>query len=407
MAENKEITGMVELTPEDKQKLIGGANISKLAEQAAVNKEEPTPPVVDKEIEKPADTPKVDDKPADGKAPTEDVPQAFDISFFNKQFGSEYETEDSIKEALDGSNKIGDLQKQIDTIPSLQEELEVLREASDPMQYFRSEDDYRVAQYQKAFPDKDASMVAKLFSTDLTQADDFDVLVWTKMLDNPNLDGGETGARELVAHLNGIEDHTDLSELDTLTKNQLKVAAREERMKVATLKEGVQLPEKKDYESLKEQRTTEATQRLEKLTEDWSTVSDAIVKGYPDIVINNTDKEGNVSEFFKYSVGKDLGEDIIKPTVDSFIKAGIPVDEKSAQILGAAIHKEFVYQNFDKMVRAAVKNHTAELEQKTLEDQHNPGAPKDQERPKEGANDLTAKIMHDLKHGAQTPMKAH
>ena len=401
MAEEKteEKTGMQVATPEQVNALLSGGNINT------------TPPAVETPEEKKEEVPEVvtEDK-GGGEVPISppETPQEFNIEFFNKQFSTEFTDEGGIKEALKASQEIDGLKKLADTIPSKDEELEILRQEADPMKYFASEDDFRVAQFKKGFPDKDPAMVARLFSTDLSQVKDFDVLTWMTMLDNPSLDGGESGARELVADLYGIEDVTDLSALDTLTKNKLKVSAGKERSRLAEMKSGIPLPEKKDYSTIVEEKRAEKAEKLTKLTSDWKTIAGAVVKEYPDIVINDTDKDGNVTELFRYKVGQGLTDEIVQPIVEGFIRAGVPVDDKSAQALGIALQKEFIHRNKDQIIKQAVQDAVARKEEEVLQEEHNPGSPNDRERVVSGdSKSVSDKILHDLRHGGFTPKRAY
>ena len=406
MGDQKETPTMTEVTPEALSAIAKGEDINKVAESVAKKDEGgKEPPVELNKTEPPVETPKVDAPPADGNEPPASEPQEFNIEFFNKQFSTDYKDEGGIKEALEAVKKIESLQKQVDTISTLQEELDFLREEADPKKYFTSDDDFKVQLFKRDFPDKDPAMVARLFSTDLSQANDFDILTWMTMLDNPNLDGGEAGARELVADLYGVDDPSDLTGLDTLTKNKLRINASKEKGRLNDMKSGIELPEKKDYSSVIEQRKAEQAEKLDKAKQGWKTVSDAVTKEFPDLVIKDVDKDGNETEAFRYSVGKDLTEEMIAPLVESFAQTGVPINEQSAQALGQAIQKEFIFNNVDKIIRQAVKDAVATKEEEVLDDQHNPGRPNDGERPVPKGADHNAKILQDFRGGGSTRAK--
>lgn len=406
MAEEK--TEMQEITPGDLQQVMRGADINQVAEQAAQAQETEEPEVVDPAEEKEV----TEEKPEviEGQEETEKTeaePQELNLEFFNKQFSTEFKDDDSIKEALESIKTIDGLKAQIEEAKSMKEELDLLRGEADPMKYFDTEDDFRVAQFKREFQDKDPAMVAKLFAMDTSQASDFDILTWMTMLDNPNLEGGEVGARELVADIYGVEDPSNLTELDTLTKNKLRVSAGAERGRVQKMKSDIQMPEKRDYASVLEQKKQEAADKTAELTSSWQKITEKMVSEFPDIIINETDKDGNVSEFFRYSIGKDLTNEMVAPLVDSLVKAGIAVDESTVQTLGDALQKEYVYKNMDKIVQQAVKDKKATQEEETLEEEHNPGAPTDKERPKGGGNDVTARILAGLKNDGLGPKRAY
>jgi hypothetical protein len=173
------------------------------------------------------------------------------------------------------------------------------------------------------------------------------------------------------------------------------------------MKDGIKLPEKRDYETIKEERKAEQVEKLEKLNSDWSTVATAVVKEYPDFVINNTDKDGKETEAFRYKIGNEMSAEHVKPIVEGFIKAGIPVDEKSAQALGVALQKDFLYRNRDKIIQQAMKDVSARQEEETLQEEHNPGKPNEAERKPGGKPNVTDQILQGLQNDGFGPKKAY
>jgi len=124
-------------------------------------------------------------------------------------------------------------------------------------------------------------------------------------------------------------------------------------------------------------------------------------------VINNTDKDGKETEAFRYKVGNEMSAEHVKPIVEGFIKAGIPVDEKSAQALGVALKKDFLYRNSEKIINQAIKDASARQEEAELNETHNPGKPNENERKTGGEANQTEQILQDLRSGGLQAKKAY
>ena len=407
---------MEELSAEQKQELFGGGGIGQVfVENTEDAKEEKKAD----DNEEPGDTDgasDVDDGVATGSDQSKKEEgggeehgsenNEFDLEFFNKQFQQDFKDVESLKKVFDSPQKIKELEDQVEKMKSLEEELSFLREEADPMKYFPSEDDFKVAQFRRQFPDKDPSAVAKLFATDISKMSDFDLLVWAEMLNTPDMEGGEAGARELIADNYGIDDSGNLSDLDSLTRNKMRRDARKERESINKMKEEIQLPEKRDYASLMDEKKKSAEEAKANLNSAWQDISSRVIAEFPDIVINDKDENGETTEYFRYSIGKDLNQEAISDVINGMVELGVPVNEESVRELGREIQKDFISSNLAKIVKAAVKDKLAKEKEATLEEEHNPGKLTDKERPKGSSGDLTSKILSGLREDRYTPKRA-
>lgn len=354
------------------------------------------------EVETPTEEAPKEEAPteAPSEAPTEEPKEEtiFEVNDFNKLFESEFEDLDSVKAALASAKRTGELEKQVTELEALKEENLLLKENLDPMKYFASEDDYKIAQFKKQFPDKDASTAYKLFSADLTNVSDREVIAQGLLLDNPDLDGGLQGAMELIDNKYGIEEG---EELDSITKNKLKVDARSARANINSLKSQIQLPDKIDVDTLATQQKELLEQKTEKLKDGWSGIAKEAAKTLPDITVTDKDADGKEVEVFRYSVGKDFPQETVDGLVDYMVSAGIDIDQGAAQSMIDVMQKEYLHKNLPNIVNAARKDALAKAEEERLKKQHNTGAPKAETPPAEPKKGDQDKLMADLNQGWQ------
>lgn len=354
----------------------------------------------------PTEEPKVESPPAEAQ-PQEGVPSAetepkeetiFEVNDFNKLFESEFEDLDSVKTALASAKRIGELETQITELEALKQENLLLKENLDPMKYFASEDDYKIAQFKKQFPDKDASVAYKLFSADLTNVSDREVIAQGLLLDNPDLDGGLQGALAMIDKKYGIEEG---EELDGITKNELKVDARSARATINSLKSQIKLPDKIDVNSLATQQKELLAQRAETLKQGWGGIAKEASRTLPDIVVTDKDADGKEVEVFRYSVGKDFPQETVDGLVDYMVNAGIDINQGAAQSMIDVMQKEYLQKNLSNIVKAVRNDTLAKAEEERLKKQHNPGAPKAETPPVEPKKGDQDKLLSDLNKGWQ------
>lgn len=332
------------------------------------------------------------------ETPTETV---FDINEINKRFGTNFTDEDSLKSALSSQQteelqgKLTELETQIQELEAVKEENVMLRESLDPMKYFASEDDYKIAQFKKQFPDKDAATAYQLFSEDLSKFSDKDVLAYEMMLDNPGLD--KATVMEVVNDKYGIEDG---EELDRVQMAKIKVDANKARKNMGALKSQINLPDKVDVDALSNQQKELREQKAQRLSEGWRNVGNEIAKTLDDIVVKDT-IDGKDVELFRYSIDKDFPGDVVESVANIMSQTGVEVSKEAAQSAAEVFKEKYLARNIDKILKAAVDHVKAKAEEERLNKQHNPGTGKPEAKAQSNAEDYDSKILAGLNKGWQ------
>ena len=364
-------------------------------EEEVIEEEEVEETVVEPEVTGAAiEAPKTEPASTDTEPEKKTI---FEINEFNQTFATEYENEEALKSALADAKRIGELQEQIKELESLREENLLLKENLDPMKYFASEDDYKVAQFKKQFPDKDASVAYKLMTADLSTMSDRDLIAQNLLLDNPDLDGGLKGALEIVDDKYGIEDGVDI---DALTKNKMKVEARSSRKNIESVKAQIQLPDKIDPSSLAAKQKELLEQKTNKLKEGWSAIGKEAAKSLPDLVIKDKDADGNEVEAFRYSMTKDFPQEVVDNMINYMALQGIEPSKETASVLMDTMQKEYLFQHREDIIKAVRDDALAKAEERRLKKQHNTGEPTKEVTPvTDKSKDDTARLMADLKKG--------
>jgi hypothetical protein len=324
---------------------------------------------------------------------TTEQPTVFEVNDFNQRFSTDFKDEDSIRNVLSSVERVSELEAQLKELDSLKEENLLLKESLDPLKYFDTEDDFKVALFKKQFPDKDASVAHKILTKDLSQMSDRDVIAHSILLDNPDLKGGLQGAIEMVNDKYGIDEDGDL---DALTENKIKVDARSARSSINTIKSQIQLPDKIDVNALAAQKKELMEQKQAKLKEGWSAIGKEVVSTLPDLVITDT-IDGKEVPVFKYSMTRDFPQEVMNGLVETMVNNGVDLSKDAASAMIEVAKEKYISQNFSKIAKAIREDALAKAEEERLIKQHNPGTPKPQaEPPANKAKNDQQRLLADL-----------
>jgi hypothetical protein len=346
-------------------------------------------------------------EPVEPQAPTEAPPQAptepagepsspqptetvFEINDFNQRFSTEFKDETDLKLAFDSLKRVKELEEQVKEAESLKEENLLLKENLDPMKYFKSEDDYKVAQFERQFPDKNGAVAYQLFKADLSQLSDKDAVAYEMMLDTPGLT--KEKAMAVIDRQYGIED----GEMDEVAEAQLAIKGKQAIRSITALKNQITLPDKVDVNTLAQQQKELREQKTKTLSEQWGNIAKEVSKSIPDVEITDKDPEGN-DVSFKYSITKDVPADVIENMVNYMAQSGVELNEDAVKVVGETLKKELISRNYQQMLKAAREDAFAKAEEIRLRKQHNPGTPKpgaDPSAPK--GDDVNQKILSAL-----------
>jgi hypothetical protein len=336
-----------------------------------------TPPVETPKETPPQETPPVETPPENTVTPPE-VPETppveepketiFEINEINQRFETEFKDEGEFRLALDSLKRIEELEAKANELDNLKEENIILKENLDPMKYFDSEDEFRAALFKKQFPDKDATTAYQLFSADLDSLEHKDIIAYDMMLNTPGITKAD--ADLIVADKYGIED----GEIDPLGATKMKVDAAAAKRGIASLKSQVTLPDKVDVDSLASQQKELLAQKKELLSKGWKDIGKEVERTLSDLKVSGKDAEGEEWSF-TYSMAKDFPSDVTQEMADYMASTGTELTKEAVQQMGAAMQREYFYQNKDKILASFREDILAKAEETRLKKQHHPGTP--------------------------------
>ena len=202
----------------------------------------------------------------------------------NESYKTEFKTPEEVGAVLEKAKKVDEYAPKIVEYENkgkeYEKQLEELRSSLNPLSYFSSQESFVAEQLRKQHPDKSPAMLQEIVTKDTSVMDDLMVLVKNEMLENPDLIGGEAGAKEIILDRYGIDPEIPKAEWSTITQNKINIAARTARKAWKELKETVELPKmatpeekKAEQERLREEKTKniaplkETFSKFEKFTE--------------------------------------------------------------------------------------------------------------------------------------------
>jgi hypothetical protein len=331
---------------------------------------------VDKPEEKPEEkkvnvTGDIEDKKGESvDKPIENVETKFDISFFNKSFNTQFDSEDALKNALQSSSKAQELESKLSEYETLKSDIEYYKNGINPLDYFASEDDFRVQQFKIQHPDKDSSIAYKAFTSDLSKVDDLDVLVMYELVNDPGLKGGDAGAKEIIESDYGVS----IEERDswtTLQENKLRKAANLARTELKEMKDGIKLPENVNLNS---KRETDLAAQIEKQAQSkmkWTATVDNMFSNMDKVPIYDVDADGKQVELLSY-VMDDKSKTFLKQNItDYVVNSNKDITEESVKEAGQIVYSRFILDNLPKIIKSYATDLLSKQEKVIDEKIHN------------------------------------
>lgn len=333
-----------------------------------------TPETITPEPIKPAEV-----KPETVAPPPEVKQDTLNYEFFNKTFKTDFKTEDDLKKVIELSSKAKEFEDRVKDYEELKQKLEAYQEGVDVLKYFKSEDDYKVQQFAKTNPDKDASVAFKLFTSDMSKLGDLDVLTQFELLDG--VISNEAEAKILIAEKYGIDLEADPKEWTALARTQLKRDANKARGEIKLMKEGIPLPEKVDVEGRRKQAQEEAQKKAELLNKGWGDIVPKMLNELKEVEINDYDKDGKAEFVFKYAVPEEDKKQLRDDIMTYLTSNGKEINEDNVKEAGNVLQGMYVLRNVGKMMKAIKAEIAAAIDEQKDKETHNPNPIKTEVKP--------------------------
>lgn len=359
----------------------------------------------------PATPPGSEGTPPGGEQPPAETPSqegasAFDIGSFNKMFGSDFADEDTLKSSL---NKLNDLQE-FDTLKTEREELqgkmdelkskyEEAKGLLDPRKHFVNEEEYkRQLILQQHGQELNPALLNKIVGTDLSALSDMDVLTLGKMVANPNIRGGEPGAKDLIYRQLGVDPDLESTEWDLTTQNVVAEAALNARRELSKLKD-IEVPELADFEAQRTQREQQAAQTKEQLKNSWDTVAKEMVGGFDSLKLQRQLEDGKSEIYFSYEVDEKFKGEATDLVVGYLTDRGMEPSKENVTEAQQYVQDLFWRNYGNEIVQAYGRDVEAKLIEKHNIEQDNPKPPNEAEAPEGGPDARQQDLIDYAKEG--------
>jgi hypothetical protein len=338
-----------------------------------------------------------ENEPTPEPSPTPE-PAEFDISNINERFQTQFENEDALRSSLNRLNDLENYDQAVSERDNLQTEVdqwkqkyEEVASTLDPRKHFVSEEEYkRQLILQKHGEDVNPALLNEIISRDLTQMTDVDVLTLYKLVENPNIIGGQQGAKDLVYRQLGIDPETPVDEWDNTSKNLILEAANSARKKLNGIK-SIEVPEAVDYAAQQAQKTQESQQRTEQLTQDWNTVTGKMMEGFNEMSFTR-EVDGKNETYFTYAVSPEFRATAQQLATNYLVDNGIEPNEEGIKQAQSYVEDLFWNQKGIEIMQAYGKDVASKLTESTQQQQDNPAPQNTQEAP-EGSEDAGQKEL--------------
>lgn len=257
------------------------------------------------------------------ETPPEPVKAVTWLEEVNKAYKTEFKTPEEFGQVFDKTKKVNEYESKIkgyeDSEIKYKEQLQELRSSLNPLEYFSSRESYVAEQLRKQHPDKSPSMLQEIVTSDAKVMDDLDVLIKNEVLENPDLIGGEQGAKDIIFDRYGLDSEVPKAEWSTLVQNKIKVEARTARKAWDELKATVTMPTL----ATPEEREAEKVRLLEEKKQNITPIKETFSK-FPKFTVEID--EGKILDF---NVPSEYEETLPAMFDAFFLNGGLDVTEEN------------------------------------------------------------------------------
>jgi len=279
---------------------------------------------------------------------TEDTPTEFDYGDFSKRFGREIGDEQSLKSLFEKADEYETVKESNGKMTEQLTEYKSLAEKLNPMEYFANEDEYVRQQFLKnnKLGDDAIKALSTMSPSKVGELSNTEAIKLNLMVDK------ELSSEEADAYMSKHYDVDDFSdELDAGVSATLKVDGKDAKNSLGKLYDGIEVPEKVDYETARTQ-----------LKDSWDNPISELVKGIDkiqleeglDFVVTDAMKEGMEEATLQYVMSKQMS----------------PSEDAGAQIAGM-IREQLVVQNLSQILKSAKADWQEQFKADTRSKIHN------------------------------------
>lgn len=275
--------------------------------------------------------------PVDTPAPTPEPPKAeaqseFSLEAFNKKFGTKFDKEDLVFDVLSKGTKYTDLElKHQQAEKRITEISESAKKSLNPRAFFSSDDAYMREQLLLKNKDKQDSVkyLSEISPGKIDQMADYDALKLSLLIDNPELDGGEAGAVELLNDKYNFDG--DFETADRATKNRILLDAKAARKSLKSMFDGIEIPDVQDWES-----------KVQASRDGWSVPAKELVDGISEL---------KLSEEYSFVVDPSSKDGIMEDVLEDLVRNQVDFTPEALQEAAGVVRGKLFIRNMDKIIK--------------------------------------------------------
>ena len=327
------------------------------------------PPQEEKQVEEQAES--GINPPPNTEVKTETID--LDLSIFDKKFGRKIESEDTLKSLFEKADKYEEVETSKRDLEQKLTEYQNLAERLDPMSNFLNEDEYVRQQFLKKNKDKFEEDVVKALSTlspsKVKNLSNEEALKTALMVEN-----GLTG-EEAEAYLFKKYDveSFDFNDMDLGLKAQIKVDVKNAKERLAKLYDGIDIPQKVDWETARTQ-----------VKQSWEKPLDEIVKGIKTIKLD---------EEIDFVVTDEMKAGLYDSVLSELVAKQTKPSKEVGEQLYAALQDKIVLSNMDKVIKSMKADIYEKAKEQLRKEVHNDKPLNESSRTGSESEDNDSKVL--------------
>lgn len=296
-----------------------------------------------------------------------------DLSIFDKKFGRKIESEDTLKSLFEKADKYEEVETSKKDLEQRLSEYQSLAERLDPMSNFLNEDEYVRQQFLKKNKDSFDEDVVKALSalspSKVKNLSNEEALKTALMVEN-GLTGEEAEAYLFKKY--DVESFA-LEDMDLGLKAQIKVDVKNAKERLAKLYDGIEIPQKVDWETARAQ-----------VKQSWEKPLDEIVKGIKTIKLD---------EEIDFVVTDEMKAGLYDSVLSELVaKQTKPSKEVGAQLY-ASLQDKLILSNMDKVVKSMKADIYEKVKEELRREVHNDKPLNESSRTGSEIEDNDAKVL--------------
>jgi len=233
-----------------------------------------------------------------------------------------------------------------------------------PMAHFSSEQAYKTEQFKKKFPDADPRAIESVMSADLAKIGVIDSIRLNLAFEYGLVDKDDQD--QWIEKKYGV----DVTEVDAEPDVMMKTDARDIKKKLQGV-QSTELPQVKDYKTIKEQRVAEAKVKSDRLKGEWAPVVDRAVLSMQELPIPFKDADGK-DDVFKFTIPAETLKPYAAKVAEVLATAGKEVDEGTLKAAMSSVYERVLIDNYQKIMSAYANKKLAELDESWSRETNNP-----------------------------------